>query len=195
MNNQQELRRALKGFYGARSLPRARVDFLLQAKNRMAQSPRPWLTIPVVQIAGLTAAIMIFILVADHEEDQRAIGRAVCAEVVMNHMKHSPLEIFSSHYSEVQAALSRLNFSIMPANSTILETYRLMGGRYCSIQGVPAAQLRVRDIHSGKECTLYAVKAAGKLQDVTPTVDSMDGIRVEVWRQDDVLFALAEKID
>jgi anti-sigma factor RsiW len=149
----------------------------------------------MLQIAGLTAAIMILILVADHEEHQRAIGRAVCAEVVMNHMKHSPLEIISSRYSEVQAALSRLNFSIMPANSTILETYRLMGGRYCSIQGVPAAQLRVRDIRSGEECTLYAVKAAGKLQDITPTVDSMDGIRVEVWRQDDVLFALAEKID
>jgi anti-sigma factor RsiW len=195
MNNRQELRRALKGFYCARSLPRARVDFLLQAKNRMAQSARPALTIPLVQIAALTAAIAIFFLVADHDEYQRAIERTVCAEVVMNHVRHSPLEIISSHYSEVQAALSRLDFSIMPANSTILETYRLMGGRYCSIQGVPAAQLRVQDIRSGKECTLYAVKAAGKLQHVTPTVDSMDGIRVEVWRQDNVLFALAERVD
>lgn len=83
----------------------------------------------------------------------------------------------------------------MPANSTILETYWLMGGRNCSIQGVPAAQLRVQDIRSGKEGTLYAVKAVGKLQAVAPAVDSMDGIRVEVWRQDNVLFALAERID
>jgi anti-sigma factor RsiW len=195
MNNQQELKRALKSFYCARSLPRARVDFLLQAKIRIAQPTRPWRTIPLVQIAALTAAIVIFLLVANHEEYQRAIERAVCAEVVMNHMKHSPLEIISSHYSQVQAALSRLDFSIMPANSMILETYRLMGGRYCSIQGVPAAQLRVQDIRSGKECTLYAVKAAGKLQGITADVDSMDGIRVEVWRQDNVLFALAEKID
>jgi anti-sigma factor RsiW len=195
MNNQQEPRRALKSFYCARSLPKARVDFLLQAKTRMAQSARPWLTIPVVQIAALTAAIVISLLVADHEEYQRAIERAVCAEVVMNHMKHSPLEIISAHYSEVEAALSRLDFSIMPANSTIRETYRLMGGRYCSIQGEPAAQLRVQDIRSGKECTLYAVKAAGKLQGITADVDSMDGIRVEVWRQDNVLFALAERVD
>jgi anti-sigma factor RsiW len=195
MNNQQELRHALKSFYCTRSLPRARVDFLLQAKNRMAQSARPPLTIPLVQIAALTAAIAIFFLVADHEKHQRAIARAVCAEVVMNHVKHSPLEIISSRYSEVQAGLSRLDFSIMPANSTILETYRLMGGRYCSIQGVPAAQLRVQDIRSGKECTLYAVKAAGKLQDVASTADSMDGVRVEVWRQDNVLFALAERVD
>src|SRR5260221_2236377 len=195
MNNQHELRRALKSFYCARSLPKARVDFLLQAKTRMAQSARPWLTIPVVQIAALTAAIVIFLLVADHEEHQRAIERAVCAEVVMNHMRHSPLAIISSHYSEVQAALSRLDFSIMPANSTILETYRLMSARYCSIQGVPAAQLRVQDIRSGKESTLYAAKAVGKLQAVAPTVGSMDGIRVEVWRQDNVLFALAERID
>jgi anti-sigma factor RsiW len=195
MNNQQELRRALKSFYCTRSLPRARVDFLLQAKNRMAQSARPRLTIPLLQIAALTTAIAIFFLAADREEHQRAIARAVCAEVVMNHMKRSPLEIISSRYSEVQSGLSLLDFSIMPTNTTILETYRLMGGRYCSIQGVPAAQLRVREIRSGKECTLYAVKAAGKLQDVASTVDSMEGIRVEVWRQDNVLFALAEKMD
>jgi anti-sigma factor RsiW len=195
MNNQQELRRALKSFYCARSLPRARIDFLLQAKNRMAQSARSPLPIPLVQIAALAAAVAIFLLVADHEEYQRAIERAVCAEVVMNHIKHSPLEIISSQYSEVQAALSRLDFSIMPANSTILETYRLMGGRYCSIQGVRAAQLRVQEIRSVKECTLYAVKAVGKLQAVAQTVDSIDGIRVEVWRQDNVLFALAERVD
>jgi hypothetical protein len=91
--------------------------------------------------------------------------------------------------------LSRLDFSIVPANSTILETYRLMGGRYCSIQGVLAAQLRVQDVRSGKECTLYAVKAVGNLRDVIATVNSMDGIRVEIWRQDNVLFALAKLRD
>jgi hypothetical protein len=61
-----------------------RVDFLLQAKNRMTQSARPPLTIPLVQIAGLIAAIAIFLLAADREGHQRAIERAVCAEVVMN---------------------------------------------------------------------------------------------------------------
>jgi Sigma-70, region 4 len=75
MNNQQELRRALKSFYCARSLPRTRVDFLLQARTRMAQSARPWLTIPLVQIAALAATIVIFLLVADHEEYQQAVER------------------------------------------------------------------------------------------------------------------------
>src|SRR5260221_11386678 len=96
MNNQHELRRALKSFYCARSLPKARVDFLLQAKTRMAQSARPWLTIPVVQIAALTATIVIFLLVADHEEHQRPTEPAVCAEVLINQMQHSPLETASS---------------------------------------------------------------------------------------------------
>jgi anti-sigma factor RsiW len=191
MINEQELERALKSFYCARSLSTARVDFLLQAKNRIAQPTRPRRTTAFLQITALTAAIVILFLVAAREE-RRAIERTVCAEVVMNYMKHSPLEVISTHYSEVQSALSRLDFSIMPANSRILETYRLMGGRYCSIQGVPAAQLRVRDVRSGKECTLYAVKAAGKLRDVIATVESKDGIRVEIWRQDNVLFALAE---
>jgi len=124
-----------------------------------------------------------------------AFERAVCAEVVMNYEKHSPMQVLSSHYSDVQAALNRLDFSIMPANSRILEAYRLVGGRYCSIQGVPAAQLRVQDIRSGQERTLYAVKAVGTLQDVNSTIDHMDGVRVEVWRHDNVLFVLAGLTD
>jgi anti-sigma factor RsiW len=195
MTNEQELVRALKSFYGARSLQTTRVDFLLQAKNRVAQPTRPWRSAPVLQIAALAVAVVILFLVAAREEHRRAIERAVCAEIVMNHMKHSPLEVISSHYSKVQSALSRLDFSIMPANSTILQTYRLVGGRYCSIQGVPAAQLRVQDIRSGKECTLYAVKAAENLRDVIATVATMDAIRVEIWRQDNVLFGLAETED
>jgi len=196
INNEQELALGLKNFYHAKSLPAARVDFLLHAKNRIApQTSQPWRITPLLQITALTAAIVIFFLVAAREEHRRTIERAVCAEVVMNHLKHSPLEIISSRYSEVQSALSRLDFSVMPANSTILEAYRLMGGRYCSIQGVPAAQLRVQDVRSGKECTLYAVKAAGELRDVIATVDSMDGVRVEIWRQDNVLFGLAEMKD
>jgi anti-sigma factor RsiW len=195
MTNEQELVRALKSFYGARSLPTTRVDFLLQAKKRVARPTRPWRSAPVLQIAALAVAVAILFLVAAREEHRLAIERAVCAEVVTNHMKHSPLEVISSHYSEVQSALSRLDFSIMPANSAILETYRLIGGRYCSIQGVPAAQLRVQDIRSGKECTLYAVKAAGNLREVTATVATMDAIRVEIWRQDNVLFGLAKTED
>jgi anti-sigma factor RsiW len=192
MNNQQALRRALKSFYGAKFLPGSRVDFLLQEKTRLAQSARPWLTKPPAQIVALITAIVVFVLVADHEHHQQAIERAVCTEVAMSQTNHSPLEIISSRYSEVQAALRQLDFSITPAKSTILEAYRLMGGSYCSIQGVPAALLRVQNIRSCKECTLYAMKAAGKLHDITPTVESVDGVRVEVWRQDDVVFALAE---
>jgi anti-sigma factor RsiW len=105
------------------------------------------------------------------------------------------MQVLSSYYSDIQAALNRLDFSIMPANSRILEAYRLVGGRYCSVQGAPAAQLRVQDIRSGKECTLYAVKAVGTLQGVNATIDHIDGVRVEVWRQDNVLFMLAGLTD
>jgi anti-sigma factor RsiW len=195
MANEQELERALKNFYRAKSLPTARVDLLSQAKNRIVRSAPRRRIILLMESAALVAALVIAIVVATQEEHRWAVERAVCAEVVMNHRKHSPLEVISSDYSEVQFALSRLDFSIKPANPKILQTYRLMGGRYCSIQGVLAAQLRVRDVHSDKECTLYAIKDTGKLRDVAATIDKVDGVRVEIWRQDNMLFALAEVSD
>jgi anti-sigma factor RsiW len=84
---------------------------------------------------GVACAVCLFLGV--RQEQQRATERAVCAEVVMNYEKHSPMQVLSSHYADVQAALNRLDFSIMPANSRILEAYRLVGGRHCSIQGCP----------------------------------------------------------
>ena len=195
MNNDRELQRALKGFYSAKSLPPARVDYLIQAKTQALRPGRRWQTIILMPITALGTVCAVCLLFGLRQEQQRATERAVCAEVVMNYEKHSPMQVLTSHYSDVQAALNRLDFSIMPANARILEAYRLVGGRYCSIQGVPAAQLRVREIRSGKECTLYAVKAVGTLYDVNSTIDRLDGVRVEVWQQDNVLFALAEQTD
>jgi hypothetical protein len=192
LNNQQDLRRALKNFYCARVLPPARVDFLSQEKNRLGRSARPWLPKHLGPVLLVIRTIVILVFVADREHRQRAIEHAVCTEVATGQTKHYPLEIISSRYSEVQAALPKLDFSITPSKPTILETYRLIGGGYCSIQGLPAAQLRIQNIQSCKECTLYAMKAAGKLHAITPTVESVDGVRVEVWRQDDVVFALAQ---
>ncbi len=195
MNNQQELRRALKSFYCGRSLPRARVDFLLQAKTRMAKS--------CSTIAYHTAG-------ADRSSDRsrrdfpsgdrsRRVSTGNRARRICRG-SDEPYETFSAgnHF------VALLRGSSSPESARFFDharkfadtrTYRLMGARYCSIQGVPAAQLRVQDIRSGKESTLYAVKAVGKLQAVSPTVSGMDGIRVEVWRQDNVLFALAERVD
>jgi anti-sigma factor RsiW len=195
MNNDLELQRALRSFYRAKSLSSARLEYLIQAKTRALLPTRRWPAIHLMPITALGVACAVCLFLGARQEQQRATERAVCAEVVMNYEKHSPMQVLSSHYSDVQAALNRLDFSIMPANSRILEAYRLVGGRYCSIQGVPAAQLRVQDIRSGQECTLYAVKAVGTLQDVNSTIDHMDGVRVEVWRQDNVLFVLAGRTD
>jgi hypothetical protein len=96
MINEQELAHTLKSFYCARSLPATRVDFLLHAKDRIAHPARPWRSPVFLQIAALAAAIVILFLVATREEHRRVIERAVCAEVVMNHLKHSPFEVISS---------------------------------------------------------------------------------------------------
>jgi len=193
MNSDRELQRALKSFYGAKSLPPVRVDHLIQAKTRALRSGRRWQPISLMTITALGTVCTVCLLFVLRHEQQRATERAVCAEVVMSYEKHSPMEVLSSRYSDVQVALNGLDFSIMPVKATILKGYRLVGGSYCCLQGVPAAQLRVRNIHSGEECTLYAIKAVGTLHDVNSTIDRLDGVRVEIWRQDNVLFALAER--
>ena len=195
MNNDGELQRAIKRYYRTKSLSPDRVQFLIQAKTQAMAPRRRSRVMHRMPLMALAAACAVFLFLWIVQEQQQTTEQAVCAEVVMNYQKHSPMQVLSSHYADVQAGLNRLDFSIMPANARILQAYRLVGGRYCSIQGFPAAQMRVQDMASGKECTLYAIKAVGVLHNVNSTIDRVGGVRVEVWRQDDVLFALAEPAD
>src|SRR5258708_4647049 len=194
MNNQQELRRALKSFYCGRSLPRARVDFLLQAKTRMAKS--------CSTIAYHTAG-------ADRSSDRsrrdfpsgdrsRRVSTGNRARRICRG-SDEPYETFSAgnHF------VALLRGSSSPESARFFDHARKFAdtrdvpadGRPLLFNPGSASRSVAGPGHSGKESTLYAVKAVGKLQAVSPTVSGMDGIRVEVWRQDNVLFALAERVD
>jgi hypothetical protein len=76
----------------------------------------------------------------------------------------------------------------------------VLGGRYCSIQGVTAAQLRLRD-QAGWIRTLYQVpyevSRFGVLPDIgageQPKLTQVRGLTVELWVEKGLLFALTRE--
>ena len=66
-----------------------------------------------------------------------------------------PLEIETSSIQDIRDYFTQLDF--LPIESGIVQknTKELLGGRYCSIQGVTATQLRLKDKSSGQVQTLY----------------------------------------
>ncbi|MCY4431585.1 MAG: hypothetical protein OXC11_14500, partial [Rhodospirillales bacterium] len=66
-----------------------------------------------------------------------------------------------------------------------------LGGRYCSIQGGLAAQLKLRDRGSGELYTLYANSLTPDLEADADTDIVYDYVGLTLGHRRDVFFALA----
>lgn len=124
--------------------------------------------------------------------------QAIAMEVASNHLKLKPLEVESQNLREVLRYFDRLDFQLAASPSiTGSEGDKLLGGRYCSIQGIDAAQLRVVSA-DGELSTWYeAMLPPGKLKHIpdiaAPAEFSVKGLRVRIWRDHGVVFAHARR--
>lgn len=149
-----------------------------------------------IAIAALVLGIMatFYFMGSDLPMTQR-----IANEVVKNHLHLKPLEVKANTIVGVGRYFTQLNFK--PINSKLLRQLpeQMIGGRYCSIQGITAAQLRLKQ-KNGPLNTLYQTeyryKVFGKLPDVgrreKPIEVFAKGIKVRIWVEKGVLFALTD---
>lgn len=126
---------------------------------------------------------------------------AIAEEVVKNHLKLKPLDVETQSIQDAQEFFQHLDFR--PVNSLFAErTYslnrsELLGGRYCSIQGITAAQLR----YTGQQNTLntlyqvpYNSAAHGNIPNAlnndVATQLTMKGLTVRLWQERGLLMVL-----
>ena len=130
----------------------------------------------------------------------------IADEVAGQHLSRKPLEVEAAEMDQVRSYLSQLDFRPVASDAPALADLRLQGGRYCSIQGVPAAQLRFRpdanDGEAGGEGdgvqTLYQARydpeRLGPLPDrdrgQAPVQLRARGLTVLLWVERGVVFAL-----
>ena len=86
-----------------------------------------------------------------------------------------------------------LEFPIRPDREGLVATLALVGGRYCSILGSPAAQLHMVHRQSGVAYSLYVVRMTDDMDNVGPGTYQQDGARVELWTDGELLYGLANR--
>ena len=131
-------------------------------------------------------------------QDHAAIAQLMAEEIAMNHLKNRPLEVKGSQVASLRDYFTELDFVLSESTRLAGTTTRLLGGRYCSIQGVGAAQLRLQEENQGYR-TWYQVPfdhaKHAVLQnidrDAAPIVRYARGVRVEMWAEKGLVFALA----
>ncbi len=131
-----------------------------------------------------------------------SLDARIGAEVAKNHIKLKPLEVQSSDLAVVRKYFTELDFT--PIESALIKPLdkTLLGGRYCSIQGVTAAQLRLKDNKTGQIQSLYETiytpdvfKNLPKLEEgKAPITVYSGGLEVDIWVEKGILFALTRDV-
>ncbi|MFK7794562.1 MAG: hypothetical protein AB8B89_04365 [Gammaproteobacteria bacterium] len=129
--------------------------------------------------------------------NQADVSQIIAEEVSYNHLKMKPMEVSSTSLDEVRAYFGKLDFSLSPSRFVANNNLKLIGGRYCSIQGETAAQLRMQDKATGRIQVVYQAPYDKDLFSELPNLQEgqepvrhfVNGIGVDVWVEKGILFA------
>ncbi|MGS0682206.1 hypothetical protein ACVBIL_13700 [Shewanella sp. 125m-7] len=129
-----------------------------------------------------------------------SISWKIADEVAKNHIKMKPLEVETGQLPELRGYFTELDFIIVNS-SRFAASHQMLGGRYCSILGEAAAQLRFTN--KGQAFTLYEVLYDPLRHGDIPRLEAGEqpievlvrGVAVSIWLEKGLLMATAHSAD
>jgi hypothetical protein len=158
-------------------------------------------TIAGAVAAAIAAFLVITLLFPPDSVDSIPMTERIALEVARNHIKLKPLDVETNSMDGIRRYFTDLEF--VPAESSLLASadLELVGGRYCFIQSVPAAQLRMVP-YSNRLQTLYQTEYRKEIFGTLPVMEdghapvtvNVKGITVRIWVEKGLLFALTDEV-
>ncbi len=193
------LKEAVRAHQNRHHLPPRQLEQLL-AMQGMATAPQR--TRPrrlMATLAGMVLAFALGWLAVWHQlPPGPAVTELIADEVARNHLKQKPMEVRDGELPALRAYFEQLDFR--PVESALLAAAdtRMLGGRYCSLQGHIAAQLHFVTA-DGAPGTLYQARydheTFGPLprrsEGEAPVTVEARGVSVTMWVEQGVVFAMA----
>ena len=199
------LKQAVRDHFEQRALSKEQLERLesLQKINAPRPTSRRSIARPLIAAsvaATIAAFLVITLLFPPGSMDSIQMTERIALEVARNHIKLKPLDVETDSMDGVRHYFTDLEF--VPVESSLLASadLELMGGRYCSIQSVPAAQLRITVPYSNRLQTLYQSEYRKDIfgplpvleQGNAPVTVNVKGITVRIWVEKGLLFSLTD---
>ena len=125
-----------------------------------------------------------------HGGADRRVASAVAEEIVMRHRQGLMPELEVVEWGEIAARMPDLEFTVRRPERLDGRDYRLLGGRYGTLGGRRVAELHLESPARAR-LTLFQMPWNDAVAEFPPHEVIHDGVRVELWREGDVFFALA----
>ena len=192
--NEQEIDKSVRDLFLSQKLSAEKVQHILdQGKSQKKKKP-VWMSywMPVAAAAAIVMAFS-FQFARNYQDEEFYFD--VAGEIAMRHSANRDFDVRAASFSDVQAGLKDLAFSVTPLmKQKLLSAYEVIGARYCQLQGQQAAHLQVRDRKTGALCTLYVASISGSLSSLK-SIDQHVGLEaheVDIWEDSERLFALVD---
>jgi len=113
-------------------------------------------------------------------------------EIAYNHNKNLEMEIKSNSLNKIASYLSRLDFTLIHPARLPQDNWEMIGGRYCSLKGQFAAQLKLLNKENQKNYTLYQIEKPYRIKNIADFKDHFaKGVKVHLWLERGLILALA----
>lgn len=125
--------------------------------------------------------------------NQTPLTERIMDEIAYNHKQNMPIEVASNSLDDIRNYLDKLSFPIISPSALGKPNWEFLGGRYCSINGKLAAQLKIKNTQDNNIYTLYQAASDGGIAQsgAARLTQMIDGVGVSVWREKGLLLGLA----
>ena len=198
---QKTLKKALAEKFEDVSLNQQQLEHLTQLQqNNLAKKTKNSQSKYITLVASLLFVVLGFSIVKNYMVSVTTKPMKIAQEVAKNHFKLKPLDVTASSIATVADYFELLDFKPVSSSIVIAGDYQLIGGRYCSLKGITAAQIRYTNQQSGKTETVYEVPYNAKLFGDMPDVINgeqplnvyYNGLKVKMWQEKGLLIAITE---
>jgi len=136
------------------------------------------------------ASLLVFSVVWMFEQPN--VQQNIAGEIAYNHNKQMAPEIISASLDDIDVFLSKLDFQLIRSSHFNDKQWEIVGGRYCSIGGHLAAQLKIKNKTENKLHTVYQALLPKDFEPKNKTIDIfVDGVKVKMWEEKGLLIGLA----
>lgn len=141
---------------------------------------------------AIAAGVLLLASLAVHH--QTSIGERAdrtLREAALNHSTRLDLEFTSDQINTLNQQMALLPFTIsLPAS--LDSSYKIVGTRYCTINGKLAAHVKLLDSSSSNAVSIFMTNVDEDLEHLDNKQRMIDGLDVRLWRERGLFYAMAQ---
>jgi hypothetical protein len=199
MSEQGLTDKAVKDYYQKKSLSAEKLQRLMDVAQLAEKKPVAevvhWKSRWLMQRNILLAASLLLSVLVSFQwmnvaPTQQQLVASIAKEIAINHQKQFASDFSASSYAGLNRVMTKLDFKLIDSEKLRSKGFEIMGGRYCSLSGHIAAQVRLKN-SAGEIFTLYQTSSHETFEALTEHVARAKGVDIEMWNEGGVFLGIA----